>query len=63
MLYSQTYKDIVPFLAHAVLESFFVMKFTFIFISRSFDLYVNGGTPYEKGVEVDPSISRRSKYM
>ncbi|XP_062576420.1 nephrocystin-1-like isoform X2 [Saccostrea cucullata] len=27
--------------------------------NRSFDLYVNGGTPYEKGVEVDPSISRR----
>lgn len=28
--------------------------------NRSFDLYVNGGTPYEKGVEVDPSISRRT---
>jgi len=30
---------------------------------RSHDLLVNGGTPYEKGVEVDPSISRRSKYI
>ena len=29
--------------------------------NRQFDLHVNGGTPYEKGVEVDPSISRRSK--
>ena len=28
---------------------------------RSMDLYVNGGTPYEKGVEVDPRISRRSE--
>ena len=39
------------------------MTFVCIFIYRSFDLYVNGGTPYEKGVEVDPSISRRSKYI
>lgn len=39
------------------------MTFVRIFIYRSFDLYVNGGTPYEKGVEVDPSISRRSKYI
>jgi hypothetical protein len=29
---------------------------------RNFDLYVNGGTPYEKNVEVDPTISRRSEY-
>ncbi|XP_041353356.1 nephrocystin-1-like [Gigantopelta aegis] len=28
--------------------------------NRTFNLYVNGGTPYEKGVEVDPSISRRT---
>lgn len=39
------------------------MTFVRIFIYRSFDLYVNGGTPYEKGVEVDPRISRRSKYI
>ena len=29
---------------------------------RTYDLYVFGGTIYEKGVEVDPSISRRSKF-
>lgn len=27
--------------------------------NRSFDLQLHGGTPYEKDVEVDPSISRR----
>ena len=29
--------------------------------NKTFDQQVHGGTPYEKGVEVDPSISRRSK--
>ncbi|XP_053396839.1 nephrocystin-1-like isoform X2 [Mercenaria mercenaria] len=28
--------------------------------NKTYDLYMNGGTPYEKGVEVDPSISRRT---
>lgn len=28
--------------------------------SRTYELLLNGGTPYEKGVEVDPSISRRA---
>ncbi|WAR19661.1 NPHP1-like protein [Mya arenaria] len=28
--------------------------------NKSYELVVNGGTPYEKGVEVDPSISRRA---
>ncbi|KAK6998093.1 nephrocystin-1 [Biomphalaria glabrata] len=28
--------------------------------NRSFDLQLHGGTPYEKDVEVDPSISRRA---
>ncbi|XP_066553057.1 nephrocystin-1 isoform X2 [Amia ocellicauda] len=27
---------------------------------RTYELTVNGGTPYEKGVEVDPSITRRA---
>ncbi|XP_075003928.1 nephrocystin-1 isoform X2 [Calonectris borealis] len=27
--------------------------------SRMYELLLNGGTPYERGVEVDPSISRR----
>ncbi|XP_044516713.1 nephrocystin-1 isoform X3 [Gracilinanus agilis] len=26
---------------------------------KTYELYLNGGTPYEKGVEVDPSVSRR----
>ncbi|XP_064600802.1 nephrocystin-1-like [Liolophura sinensis] len=29
-------------------------------VNRGYDMYVNGGTPYEHGVEVDPSISRRA---
>ncbi|XP_067319399.1 nephrocystin-1 isoform X2 [Anolis sagrei] len=28
--------------------------------SKTYELVLNGGTPYEKGVEVDPSISRRA---
>ncbi|KAJ6666988.1 hypothetical protein lerEdw1_018990 [Lerista edwardsae] len=28
--------------------------------SKTYELLLNGGTPYEKGVEVDPSISRRA---
>ncbi|XP_023396873.1 nephrocystin-1 isoform X2 [Loxodonta africana] len=28
--------------------------------TRTYDLFLNGGTPYEKGVEVDPSVSRRA---
>ncbi|XP_075003930.1 nephrocystin-1 isoform X4 [Calonectris borealis] len=28
--------------------------------SRMYELLLNGGTPYERGVEVDPSISRRA---
>ncbi|XP_060561259.1 nephrocystin-1-like isoform X1 [Ruditapes philippinarum] len=28
--------------------------------NKTYDLYMNGGTPYEKGIEVDPSISRRT---
>ncbi|XP_013420887.2 nephrocystin-1-like [Lingula anatina] len=28
-------------------------------LNKTYDLYVNGGTPYEKGIEVDPSVSRR----
>ncbi|XP_069811146.1 nephrocystin-1 isoform X2 [Dendropsophus ebraccatus] len=28
--------------------------------SRTYELTLNGGTPYERGVEVDPSISRRA---
>nr|XP_020843637.1 nephrocystin-1 isoform X3 [Phascolarctos cinereus] len=27
---------------------------------KTYELYLNGGTPYEKGVEVDPSVSRRA---
>jgi nephrocystin-1 len=27
--------------------------------SRSYDEQVNGGTPYEKGIMVDPSIGRK----
>ncbi|KAM5227422.1 nephrocystin-1 isoform 2-T2 [Ctenodactylus gundi] len=28
--------------------------------ARTYELCLNGGTPYEKGVEVDPSVSRRA---
>jgi hypothetical protein len=28
---------------------------------RNFDLLVNGGTPYEKGVEVEANISRKGE--
>ncbi|XP_063086063.1 nephrocystin-1-like isoform X6 [Cavia porcellus] len=28
--------------------------------ARTYELFLNGGTPYEKGVEVDPSVSRRA---
>ncbi|XP_076989844.1 nephrocystin-1 isoform X3 [Tamandua tetradactyla] len=28
--------------------------------AKTYELILNGGTPYEKGVEVDPSISRRA---
>ncbi|XP_059261554.1 nephrocystin-1 isoform X2 [Mustela nigripes] len=28
--------------------------------AKTYELFLNGGTPYEKGVEVDPSISRRA---
>ncbi|XP_077648013.1 nephrocystin-1-like isoform X2 [Urocitellus parryii] len=27
--------------------------------AKTYELFLNGGTPYEKGVEVDPSVSRR----
>lgn len=30
-----------------------------LFFGRTYKLFLNGGTPYEKGVEVDPSVSRR----
>ncbi|XP_054838977.1 nephrocystin-1 [Eublepharis macularius] len=29
---------------------------------KTYELLLNGGTPYEKGVEVDPSISRRASF-
>ncbi|XP_026335977.1 nephrocystin-1 isoform X2 [Ursus maritimus] len=28
--------------------------------AKTYELFLNGGTPYEKGVEVDPSVSRRA---
>uniref|UniRef100_A0A8C9DPR2 Nephrocystin-1 n=1 Tax=Prolemur simus TaxID=1328070 RepID=A0A8C9DPR2_PROSS len=28
--------------------------------TKTYELFLNGGTPYEKGVEVDPSVSRRA---
>ncbi|XP_054976967.1 nephrocystin-1 isoform X2 [Sorex araneus] len=28
--------------------------------AKTYELFLNGGTPYEKGVEVDPSLSRRA---
>ncbi|XP_067681364.1 nephrocystin-1-like isoform X3 [Haliotis asinina] len=31
-----------------------------VITNKTFELQMNGGTPYEKGVEVDPSISRRT---
>lgn len=30
-----------------------------MFIDRMYELVLSGGTPYERGIEVDPSISRR----
>ncbi|XP_077648012.1 nephrocystin-1-like isoform X1 [Urocitellus parryii] len=29
--------------------------------AKTYELFLNGGTPYEKGVEVDPSVSRREQ--
>ncbi|XP_008826397.1 nephrocystin-1 isoform X2 [Nannospalax galili] len=29
--------------------------------TKTYELFLNGGTPYEKGVEVDPSVSRRAQ--
>ncbi|EPQ09072.1 Nephrocystin-1 [Myotis brandtii] len=29
--------------------------------AKTYELLLNGGTPYEKGVEVDPSVSRRAQ--
>ncbi|XP_012582759.1 PREDICTED: nephrocystin-1 isoform X3 [Condylura cristata] len=29
--------------------------------AKTYELFLNGGTPYEKGVEVDPSLSRRAQ--
>lgn len=29
------------------------------FFCRTYELCLNGGTPYEKDIEVDPSVSRR----
>uniref|UniRef100_A0A8C6C4L8 Nephrocystin-1 n=1 Tax=Monodon monoceros TaxID=40151 RepID=A0A8C6C4L8_MONMO len=29
--------------------------------AKTYELFLNGGTPYEKGVEVDPSVSRRAR--
>ncbi|KAB0379771.1 hypothetical protein FD755_007555, partial [Muntiacus reevesi] len=29
--------------------------------AKTYKLFLNGGTPYEKGVEVDPSVSRRAQ--
>uniref|UniRef100_A0A2K6BPC5 Nephrocystin-1 n=1 Tax=Macaca nemestrina TaxID=9545 RepID=A0A2K6BPC5_MACNE len=28
--------------------------------AKTYELFLNGGTPYEKGVDVDPSVSRRA---
>ncbi|XP_012497348.1 PREDICTED: nephrocystin-1 isoform X1 [Propithecus coquereli] len=28
--------------------------------TKTYELFLNGGTPYEKGIEVDPSVSRRA---
>ncbi|XP_078300869.1 nephrocystin-1 isoform X3 [Panthera onca] len=28
--------------------------------AKTYELFLNGGTPYEKGVEVDPSVSRKA---
>lgn len=30
-----------------------------LFFNRTYELAVHGGTPFEKGVAVDPSIARR----
>ncbi|XP_057637651.1 nephrocystin-1 isoform X1 [Chionomys nivalis] len=29
--------------------------------AKTYELFLNGGTPYEKGIEVDPSVSRRAQ--
>ncbi|XP_017352170.1 nephrocystin-1 isoform X3 [Cebus imitator] len=29
--------------------------------AKTYELFLNGGTPYEKGVDVDPSVSRRAR--
>lgn len=34
-----------------------------LFPHRMYELPLNGGTPYERGVEVDPSISRRGLFF
>ena len=40
-------------------------KITIFFgcLHRSYDCTLNGGTPYEKGVEVDPAVSRTGEVV
>ena len=37
--------------------------FIVTFFSRSVELKLNGGTPFEKGVELDPTVSLHSKFQ
>lgn len=35
----------------------------FLCILRTYEELINGGTPYEKGIEVDAAISRKGKML
>ena len=44
-----------------VVNSFITLKVTFNISLRNYELSLRGGTPYEKGVEVDASVGFKSK--
>ena len=47
----------------SIIYSFLFIDSMTLHIFRSYDLFVNGGTIYEKGVDVDPSIGRRGMFF
>ena len=47
----------------SIICSFLFIDSMTLHIFRSYDLFVNGGTIYEKGVDVDPSIGRRGTFL
>ena len=40
---------------------FFFVFFFFFFFFRTYEIPLNGGTPFDTGVDLDPSVSLKSK--